>query len=52
MTGVDADRVRITMDDGVAVVTLARPDKHNALDEAMIDSINPQVAAIARMPSK
>jgi enoyl-CoA hydratase/carnithine racemase len=40
MTGVDADRVRITMDDGVAVVTLARPDKHNALDEAMIDSIS------------
>ena len=31
------DRVQIEVDDHVAVVTLARPDKHNALDEAMFD---------------
>ena len=34
-----ADRVRIEVADHVAVVTLARPDKHNALDTAMFEAI-------------
>ena len=33
------DRVRIEIEDHVAVVTLARPDKHNALDVAMFEGI-------------
>jgi enoyl-CoA hydratase/carnithine racemase len=33
------DRVRIEIDDHVAVVTLARPDKHNALDIPMFEGI-------------
>jgi enoyl-CoA hydratase/carnithine racemase len=32
-------RVRIEVADHIAVVTLARPDKHNALDRAMFDAI-------------
>src|SRR3954468_17069939 len=32
-------RVRIAVDDHVAVVTLSRPDKHNALDHAMFEGI-------------
>src|SRR3954468_210354 len=33
------DRVRIEVADHVAVVTLSRPDKHNALDRAMFEGI-------------
>lgn len=33
------DRVRVEMADHVAVVTLARPEKHNALDPAMFEAI-------------
>jgi enoyl-CoA hydratase/carnithine racemase len=33
------DRVRIDVRDHVATVTLARPDKHNALDRAMFEAI-------------
>jgi enoyl-CoA hydratase/carnithine racemase len=33
------ERVRIAVADHVATVTLARPDKHNALDRAMFDAI-------------
>ncbi len=40
------DRVRITVEDHVAVVTLTRPDKHNALDIAMFEAI---IAAAARL---
>jgi enoyl-CoA hydratase/carnithine racemase len=32
-------RVRIAVEDHVAVVTLSRPDKHNALDRAMFEGI-------------
>ena len=32
-------RVRIEVDDHVAVVTLTRPDKHNALDLPMFEGI-------------
>src|SRR3954462_8367874 len=33
------ERVRIEVADHVAVVTLTRPDKHNALDRAMFEGI-------------
>jgi enoyl-CoA hydratase/carnithine racemase len=33
------ERVRIEIDDHIALVTLARPDKHNALDVAMFEAI-------------
>ena len=33
------DRVRVEVAEHVATVTLARPDKHNALDHAMFDGI-------------
>jgi enoyl-CoA hydratase/carnithine racemase len=35
----NSERVRIEIDDHVAVVTLARPAKHNALDAAMFEGI-------------
>jgi enoyl-CoA hydratase/carnithine racemase len=34
-----SERVRMTIEDHVATVTLSRPDKHNALDLAMFDGI-------------
>ena len=37
----DAERVTIDVSDHVALVTLARPDKHNALDVAMFEAITP-----------
>ncbi|HTX45593.1 MAG TPA: crotonase/enoyl-CoA hydratase family protein [Solirubrobacteraceae bacterium] len=43
---VSEERVRISVDDHLAVVTLTRPDKHNALDIAMFDAI---IAAAARL---
>jgi enoyl-CoA hydratase/carnithine racemase len=42
----DADRVRIEVADHVAVVTLTRSEKHNALDAAMFDAI---IAAAERL---
>ena len=42
-------RVRIEIADHVAVVTLTRPDKHNALDVAMFDQI---IAAAQRLASE
>jgi enoyl-CoA hydratase/carnithine racemase len=43
------ERVRIAVDDHVAVITLARADKHNALDVAMFEAI---IAAAERMRSE
>lgn len=43
------DRVRIEIQDHVAVVTLTRPDKHNALDLPMFDAI---IDAAARLQSE
>jgi enoyl-CoA hydratase/carnithine racemase len=42
-------RVRIEVADHVAVVTLARPDKHNALDVAMFEQI---IAAAERLTTE
>jgi enoyl-CoA hydratase/carnithine racemase len=42
----DADRVRIEVADHVAVVSLTRAEKHNALDTAMFDAI---IAAAERL---
>src|SRR4051794_1544277 len=44
------DRVRIEVDEHVAVVTLSRPDKHNALDEAMFDAIADAAAEVGATP--
>jgi enoyl-CoA hydratase/carnithine racemase len=41
-------RVRVTVEDHVATVTLARPDKHNALDIPMFDGI---LAAVEQVRS-
>jgi enoyl-CoA hydratase/carnithine racemase len=43
---VSEERVRIELADHIAVVTLARPDKHNALDVAMFDGL---IAACERL---
>ena len=43
-------RVRIEVDDHVAVVTLTRPDKHNALDAAMFEGIVGAAAEVASTP--
>jgi enoyl-CoA hydratase/carnithine racemase len=37
--GADSDRVLTTIDGHVAVVTLSRPDRHNALDPPMLEAI-------------
>jgi enoyl-CoA hydratase/carnithine racemase len=37
---VEEERVRIEIDGGVAQVTLARPDKHNALDPPMFEALS------------
>src|SRR3954470_23609638 len=43
-------RVRIAVDDHVAVVTLSRPDKHNALDHAMFEGILAAAEEVASTP--
>jgi enoyl-CoA hydratase/carnithine racemase len=43
------DRVKVEIDDHVAVVTLTRGDKHNALDVAMFEAI---IAAAQRLMSE
>jgi enoyl-CoA hydratase/carnithine racemase len=46
-----SERVSITVDDHVAVVTLNRPDKHNALDGAMFEGIAEAAGEVADDPS-
>ena len=46
-----SERVSITVDDHVAVVTLNRPDKHNALDGAMFEGIAEAAGEVAGDPS-
>src|ERR1700760_4575129 len=43
-------RVRIEVTDHVAVVTLARPDKHNALDLAMFEGITTAAERVRSEP--
>ncbi|MBI5103941.1 MAG: crotonase/enoyl-CoA hydratase family protein [Solirubrobacterales bacterium] len=43
-------RVRIEVADHVAVVTLSRPEKHNALDGAMFEGIAAAAAEVAETP--
>jgi len=40
------ERVRVAMQGNVARVTLARPDKHNGMDMAMLEAVR---AAAARL---
>jgi enoyl-CoA hydratase/carnithine racemase len=44
------DRTRIDVADHVATVTLARPDKHNALDRAMFEGIAGAAAEVGGTP--
>lgn len=46
----EPDRVRIEVADHVATVTLARPDKHNALDVAMFEAILAATRRLAAEP--
>jgi enoyl-CoA hydratase/carnithine racemase len=43
-------RVRVTVEDHVALVTLSRPEKHNALDRAMFEGILGAAAQVAATP--
>jgi enoyl-CoA hydratase/carnithine racemase len=47
---VDADRVRVDFTEHVATVTLARPEKHNALDRRMFAAIVEAAEHVARRP--
>jgi enoyl-CoA hydratase/carnithine racemase len=44
------ERVAIEVDDHVAIVTLTRPEKHNALDVAMFDAITAAAERVAVEP--
>jgi enoyl-CoA hydratase/carnithine racemase len=44
------DRTRIDVEDHVAVVSLTRPDKHNALDRAMFEAIASAAAEVGATP--
>jgi enoyl-CoA hydratase/carnithine racemase len=44
------DRVRVEVSDHVATVTLARPEKHNALDQAMFAAIVEAAEEVAATP--
>jgi enoyl-CoA hydratase/carnithine racemase len=44
------ERVRIEVSDHVALVTLTRPDKHNALDLAMFEAINDAASRLESEP--
>ncbi|MEO6497076.1 MAG: crotonase/enoyl-CoA hydratase family protein [Solirubrobacteraceae bacterium] len=50
MSSLATERTRIVVADHVATVTLARPDKHNALDRAMFEAIAAAAAEIASTP--
>jgi enoyl-CoA hydratase/carnithine racemase len=50
MSTAATERTRIDVADHVATVTLARPDKHNALDRAMFEAIAAAVAEVAATP--
>jgi len=50
MSTVETERVGIQVEDHVAVVTLQRPDKHNALDRAMFEGIAAAAEEVGRTP--
>src|SRR3954454_16443504 len=50
MSTVETQRVAIEVADHVAVVTLSRPDKHNALDRAMFEGIAAAAEEVGRTP--
>jgi enoyl-CoA hydratase/carnithine racemase len=47
---VDPERIRIDVEDHVATVTLARPEKHNALDKRMFRAIVEAAEYVAAAP--
>jgi enoyl-CoA hydratase/carnithine racemase len=47
---VDPERIRVALEDHVATVTLARPDKHNALDLRMFAAIVEAADYVAARP--
>jgi enoyl-CoA hydratase/carnithine racemase len=49
-SAVTSERLTIAVEDHVAVVTLTRPDKHNALDVAMFDAITGAAESLATEP--
>ena len=49
-SAVTSERLTIAVDDHVAVVTLTRPDKHNALDIAMFEAITGAAERLATEP--
>jgi enoyl-CoA hydratase/carnithine racemase len=46
----DSARVRIGLEDHIATVTLSRPEKHNALDPAMLEAIVAAAEEVAATP--
>ncbi|HZP65781.1 MAG TPA: crotonase/enoyl-CoA hydratase family protein [Rudaea sp.] len=44
------DRVRLRIADGLATVTLNRPDKHNGIDFEMIDAVLGTIRTLGRTP--
>lgn len=51
MSATTPERVSVRIDDRVAIVSLNRPDKHNALDFAMAQGLNEAQSQIAADPS-
>jgi enoyl-CoA hydratase/carnithine racemase len=47
---VDPERIRIEVDEHIALVTLARPEKHNALDQRMFRAILEAAEEVAAAP--
>src|SRR5579864_514371 len=50
LRAVDPERVRVKIEDHVATVTLARPEKHNALDRRMFGAIVDAAEYVASQP--
>jgi enoyl-CoA hydratase/carnithine racemase len=46
-----SERVRVEIADRIAVVTLTRPEKHNALDPAMFEAVRAAAEAVGSAPA-